>query len=44
MALPCNGLPPVPWEAIVWTNSNALSIRPIGMNLREILIKVPSSL
>ena len=35
-----NGLPPIRHQDIVWTRAGLLSIRPLGTNFSEILIKV----
>ena len=35
-----NGLSPVQCQAIIWTNAEILSIRPLGTNFIEILIKI----
>ena len=39
-----NGLAPNRWQAITWTNAVVLSIRPLGTNFSEILIKKQNSL
>ena len=35
-----NGLSPIRWQAIIWTNAGLLSIEPLGTNFIEILIKI----
>ena len=38
----CNGLSPVRRQTITWTNTDLLSIRPLGTNISEIGIKIPN--
>ena len=35
-----NGLSPIRHQAIIWSNSEILSVGPLGTNLSEILIKI----
>ena len=35
-----NGLSPLWWQAIMWTNDDMLSIEPFGKNFNEIWIKI----
>ena len=39
-----NGLSPVRWQAITWTNADLLSIGPIETYLSDILIKLQTFL
>ena len=36
-----NGLSPVQYQAIIWTNAGILLSGPLGRNFSEILIKIP---